>query len=107
MAKYGETKSDEWIWEKLVKHKKATGDEDRDLIRQKLDNGYNDEGESHCIYYLHGSPIKGYALRRRNEIHFYDKTGKRWGTYRLNGKPPIEHDMSKKNQDLLQEVKED
>lgn len=100
MARYTTTKSDRWIKEKIVQHIGGVYS-DRKLIRQRLDNGYIDGGENHCIYYLHGSPIKAWAVRKRGDLHFYDGTGKRWATYNLAAEPPIKHEISYENSEFL------
>lgn len=100
-ARYSGTKSDKWIREKMAKHRGTQGDSRRSLIRQELDNGYGDNGVSHAIYCLQGSPIKAYAVRVGNRISFYEQSGKRWAIYVLNGAPRIKHEISKKNQELL------
>jgi len=100
-ARYDRTKSDRWIHERMVKHRGAQGDNERTLIRQQLDNGYGDGGDRHTIYFLQGSPIKAYAVRVENRISFYEQNGKRWGIYQLNGRPPVKHEISERNQDLL------
>jgi len=100
IARYSETKSDSWIKEKMVQHL-GSHHKDRNLMRQLLDSGYGDRGENHAIYYLHGSPIKAYAVLRSSYIHFYEASGKRWATYNLSGSPAIEHEISKPNQKYL------
>jgi len=101
MARYSETKSDKWIKEKMVRHRRVQGDSERTLVRQKLDNGYGDGGDRHTIYFLQGSPIKAYAVRVENRLSFYESNGKRWAVYALNGKPAVKHEISEDNQELL------
>lgn len=102
MARFDYDKSDEWIREKMVKH--VPGDaRRRTLIRQKLDNGYEDNGINHTIYYLSGSPIKAYAVHVDTRISFYEQNGKRWAEYDL-GLNKIIHDVSTPNTELLRDI---
>jgi len=95
MARYEQTKSDKWIKEKMVKH--LGYGHDRKLIRQPLEDGHGN-AEHHEIYVLHGTPIKAYAVRVRNDLSMYESSGKRWAHYQVNGNPAIKNEISHKNE---------
>lgn len=99
MKNFDQDKSDRWIRKKMSKHIGGTGS-GRELIRQKLDNGYGDSVDNHAIYYLAGSPIKAYAVRVDTRISFYEQNGRRWAEYSL-GRNDITHDVSKTNRECL------
>lgn len=82
MKRFNQPISDEVIWEKMVKHRSTRSSKDRKLIKRKLPNGHGAE-DPPTFYALHGSPIRGYAIRIDNRIHMYESDGTRWATYGL------------------------
>lgn len=105
VTKFFEDKvSDEKIKEKMLKHSKTAGSADRDLIRVRIPNGHGDKAENHEIFALHGSPIKGFAVRKRNKLYMYESDGTRWATYQLaNSQDPIKYEISKTKEDLREQ----
>jgi hypothetical protein len=101
--RYDKPISDAEIKEKMLKHSNTAGSVDRDLIRVKVPNGQGDMGANHEIFALHGSPIKGFAVRKRNELYMYESDGTRWATYILDSrKDPVEYEVSKTKEDLTE-----
>lgn len=103
MKRFDHVISDEVIRDKMLKHSKTSGEVERNLIHVKVPNGQGDRGEGHDFYALHGSPVKGFAFRRRDKLHMYESDGTRWATYKLvNGRDPIKHEISKSTEDLTE-----
>ncbi|WP_414836637.1 hypothetical protein [Candidatus Nanohalococcus occultus] len=76
--------SDKEILEKMARHRGQRGDRDRKLVKVPFDNGYRNKNK-HMLYALQGSPIKAFAVRKRNTLHFYERDGSRWGKMKIKG----------------------